>query len=90
MPRTETKTATGAEDTACNELTEKLVEPAALLEQIAARIKVIASSVVLICAQRLVKRLYGACEVPAPIPEAWTLGENTSATFFNPRGCEAC
>ena len=51
---------------------------------------VLASSVVLVCAQRLVRQLCGACEVPAPIPEAWTVGEDTSATFFSPRGCEAC
>ena len=51
---------------------------------------VVGSTLVLICAQRLVRRLCGACKVPVPAPAEWAELAGRAATFFGPGGCEDC
>jgi type IV pilus assembly protein PilB len=53
---------------------------------------VVSSSVVLVCAQRLLRRLCPRCKVPAAIPESCVDRVEQDATFFEPatEGCEQC
>ena len=66
--------------------------PSALtrLVELGVQSSVMASSIVLVCAQRLMRRLCTSCKVPAPTPNGWEVLVGPNATFFNPGGCEAC